>query len=116
MRRERATAVLERADERLLAIVDPLVRLQIALLGEALAAALKLAHEWLFTHVRAHVNLQSTGARIPLSAHFALERLLTCVDQLVRLQVAFRDEALVAAYMATFEWTLPSLQQQILIY
>ena len=56
MGRECAPTPFEAASDRLLAVVDPLVGLQVALLSEPFVATLEVADERLFTDMGALVD------------------------------------------------------------
>ena len=111
MRRKRAAAVLERADERLLTVMDALVRLEVTLLCEALTTALELTDEWLLSCMRSHMDFQSSSARVALATDFTIVGLLASVNKLVSLQVSFRDKTLITAWVTAFERTLSGLSK-----
>ena len=111
LRREALSASLEFTAERLLAGVDPHVRLQIAILCEASAADLAL--ERFFTGVRSLVDLEAARAGVGLAADVATVGLLACVDEDVGLQVALRDERLAAVRELARKWTVVGVRSHV---
>lgn len=110
---ERSTTTFVRAHEWLLSTMDSLVRLKITSLGEPLTATFELAYERLLAIMGASVNLQSARARVAFAANVASEGLVTCVDQLVRLQVTLRDESLVTALESAAKRPLARMDAQV---
>jgi hypothetical protein len=94
MSREDSTAVLECACKWLLAVVDAQVRLEVALLGESLFAARPRTWEGFDAGVHSEMNLEAASTRVRLAAVLTDEGLVTCVDQLMGLQVALCNESL----------------------
>ena len=88
------------------------MRLQITVLREAFAAY--LTREWFFTCMSTLVNLQSPRSRILLSADIAFVGFLASVNEDVRLQVAFGNEALSTPFKCALKGPVSSMGSHML--
>ena len=59
------------------------------------------------------VNFQSTCATVTLSADWALEGLHSCMNQLMSLKMAFRDESFSAVLIVTDKGSLTCVNPQM---
>lgn len=76
--------------------MDDGVRLQLRLFGETLATLRTLI--WPLAGVRPHVTLQTLSLTESSATDAAGERLLACVDAMMRLKVALRREGFTARH------------------
>ena len=113
MSRERSIASLKSAFEWPLTIVYPLVCLQVALLCEALSAAWEIACERFLASVGALMDFQSASPRVTLAANVTDERLVARMDQLMGLQVSFRDKFLSAIFKRADKGSLSRMNPQM---
>jgi|TARA_B110000285_G_C14755161_1_gene437028 hypothetical protein len=78
-----------------------LVGCQVRTLRKAFVAAWISAHVWLLTCVGPKMSAQVKVQRKSFEAEFAFERLFSCVDQLMPLELGVVEEALAAAFDGT---------------
>ena len=111
--RESPAAPSECALEGLLSVVDAHVRLEVALLCEALAAAREVALEGFLAHVSPFVDLQAARSRVFLIADVTYERLVSSVDQLMCFEMAFGNKAFIALCELTGKWSLSGVNSEM---
>mmetsp|Transcript_16692 Transcript_16692/g.21093 ORF Transcript_16692/g.21093 Transcript_16692/m.21093 type:complete len:220 (-) Transcript_16692:687-1346(-) len=113
MRRKSASAAFKSANERLLPVMDPLMRFEVAFLSESLSTALMIAHKRLLSHMSSFVDFQPAGARIPLATDIAHEWLVTSVNQLMGLEVTFSNESFAALRETALKGSFTSMDAQM---
>lgn len=96
---------------RLLSVMDSHVNFEVAALCEPLVA--NIALKGFYALVCADMNLETTSPRVRFRAVGTLERQLARMDQLVCLQVASRNELLVALGVRANIGSLSSLRTKI---
>lgn len=113
VRRESPPAVVKRAGERLLPIVDASVSFQVSFFCELFTATFVVAYKRLFSHVGPFVDLKSTSTRVAFAADVAGKGLITRMDQLMGFQVAFCDELFTAVVKLAGKGTFSSMDAEM---
>jgi hypothetical protein len=99
------------AEKRSFTCVQPHVRVEITLLGEASFA--DCTNEWLHLLVSVLMDLQPLSSLVSLSADFTFVRLLVCVDHLMCFKMAERDKFLIAALKVADTMSISKVRAQM---